>query len=447
MEDAAEAAGRAVSRRAGEEEAAAAAFTVEDQQTDELGASQCVRRGTPASEGRHPQAYPEEAQTEEESARGARVEGEIDREVDMALDAAASVVPIAEWAARQRADPRQAADDSVCLNFQGSAASSSIPRDSSPSRPPPPSSAASPPTASASLDVPSGCSRSSFVCDASQASLLSFASPALKRQDGGGTPGVFTPQKESEASAQCYRGAQADAASPPEDEVGAASRVASGEAEGASETTAEARECAGKEDGEETRAAQKNDLFLGMWPSFSLAGTLEAPSLPQQAAACKRFTEQKQAEEFLATLSAEEKNLLQRRYSRVARQLARLPALRSMPQEKFRSFALKDEKAREDYVELWKEQEKQLRALQPHDIVFANLHARLKELYPERSDVALYDMCRRVCAHAKKEGRKDVLGPLRGALSHARFALAREHRKARSFETGDAGDARRNDSE
>ncbi|EPT31829.1 hypothetical protein TGME49_253160 [Toxoplasma gondii ME49] len=268
-----------------------------------------------------------------------------------------------------------------------------------------------------------------------ETSATPFSSPPLKRQAGAESSGVQTPQR----SAECPAGSDArrEEANEEEGELTSQSRAKEETREAASEEQPEGSQ----EEGQKVnKGEKKTELFLGMWPEHSGAGGLELPSLLHLAAACKQFSQPKQARDFLETLSAEEKTQLQRRYHRVARQLARVSPVRPMPQEKFRLLA-PTSKAKEDVWEIMREQEKQLRCLQPHDIVFANLQGQLKELFPERSEAALYDLCRRVCALAKQSSRKDVLGPLKRALSHARFALAREHRKLRSQETAESEDS------
>ncbi|CBZ50296.1 conserved hypothetical protein [Neospora caninum Liverpool] len=290
---------------------------------------------------------------------------------------------------------------------------------------------------SSSLDASTLSLSGPLFSEASQDASLPFASPPLKRQEGEETSGVRTARWPAGTPARSSESG-GDAATPSEE-----SEMESQSRTDAPETASEELPKEIPDNEREVKREEKKtkDLFLGLWPEFSVAGALELPSLLHLAAACKKFSKPKQAQEFLETLSAEEKTQLQRRYHRVARQLARVSPVRPMPQEKFRLFAVTKAETREDYVDLMKDQEKQLRSLQPHDVVFANLHGQLKELFPERSEAALYDMCRRVCALANQTNRKDVLGPLKRALSHARFALAREHRKWRSQETAEREDS------
>ncbi|KEP64263.1 UNVERIFIED_CONTAM: hypothetical protein HHA_253160 [Hammondia hammondi] len=268
-----------------------------------------------------------------------------------------------------------------------------------------------------------------------ETSATPFSSPPLKRQAGAESSGVQTPQRPAESPARSD--GRRGEASEEEGEVTSQSRAKAETHEVASEEQPQRSQ---EEKQKVNKGEKKTELFLGMWPEHSGAGVLELPSLLHLAAACKQFSQPKQARDFLDTLSAEEKTQLQRRYHRVARQLARVSPLRPMPQEKFRLLA-PTAKEKEDVWETMREQEKQLRSLQPHDVVFANLQGQLKELFPERSEAALYELCRRVCVLAKQSSRKDVLGPLKRALSHARFALAREHRKLRSQETAESEDS------
>ncbi|PHJ25732.1 hypothetical protein CSUI_000422 [Cystoisospora suis] len=287
-----------------------------------------------------------------------------------------------------------------------------------------------------------------------ESSLASEAAPPsvspLKREEGLCTPskeGVRTPQKDEGLT----QGKQASPTSSDlfADEIGDPATIDAAEgihkepehvdADPAFSPSSEKREDNSANKPAKSKALSSSSYAYGLWPENPSPSSSEnrQPSLLHLAAACKKLTKESQAADFVATLSADDKIHLQRRYHRVNRHIACLPPLRPMPQDKFRvGFReVKSKPKKEDVVELLEEQEKQLRKLQPHDVVFAHLYSQLRELFPERGDAALYEVCRRVCAEAKKENRKDVLAPLKRTLLNARFALAREQRKLRSHST------------
>lgn len=193
---------------------------------------------------------------------------------------------------------------------------------------------------------------------------------------------------------------------------------------------------AAKTTGEGNLAA--SSFAWGLWPQpLAPSDAPEGPSLLLLAAAGKKFQTEEKAKAFLETLTEEHKHQLQRRHNRVAKQMLHVPPFEALPREKFRYEAPPvrepgdngHQSALRSYTKELLEQETQLKALQLHDIVFANLYTRLRDLFPERNDTTLYRMCKVACGVAKRRGLSEVVEPLRRRLEDARFRVARERRK------------------